>query len=128
MSIKRVQDRTYTDLTGYPLAFSSRLNAYNILKITERNQYFLNVFKYFEIPKSIKENDSFYTKHTCRDTEWWDNISYEYYDTSYYWYVLCELNDVVNPFESLYEGKIVKVLKPSYFYYIFRDFDKIKKL
>jgi len=127
MSVKR-SERTYRDITGYELPFSSRLNAYNILKITETNQYLLNIFKYFEIPKAVKENDAFYHKHICLDTEWWDNISYEYYNTSYYWYVLCELNDVVNPFESLYEGKMIKVLKTSYFYYIFRDFKKIRDL
>ena len=76
----------------------------------------------------MKENDAFYTKHVCLGTEWWDNISHEYYNTPNYWYILCELNDVVNPFESLYEGKLVKVLKSSYFYYIFRDFKGIRDL
>ena len=120
--------KTYTDITGINNPFSSRLNAYNILKITDTNQYFLNIFKHFEISKEIKNDDSYFTKYVCIDTDWWDNISYEHYQTSYYWYVLAELNDVINPFESLYEGKMVKVLKPSYFYYIFRDFKSIREL
>jgi hypothetical protein len=128
MSIQRVENKRYDEITGYQLVFSSRLNAYNILRITETNQYFLNIFKYFEIPKEIKEDDTYFHKHICLDTEWWDNISYEHYSTSYYWYVLVELNDIVNPFETLYEGQMIKVLKTQYFYYIFRDFKKIRDL
>lgn len=127
MSIRKTK-RTYRNLTSYELPISSRLNAYNILKITETNQYFLNIFKHFEISQNIKNDDNFFTKHICIDTDWLDNISYEHYQTSYYWFVLAELNDVISPFESLYEGKIIKVLKPSYFYYIFRDFKKIRDL
>jgi len=127
MAIKR-SNKTYTKVTGINNPFSSRINAYNILKITETNQYFLNIFKHFELSNQVKNDDSYFTKYVCLDTEWWDNISYKHYQTSYYWYILAELNDVVNPFESLYEGKIVKVLKPSYFYYIFRDFKGIREL
>ena len=127
MSIKKT-DKTFTDVTNIILPSNSRLNVYNNLNITETNQYFLNVFKYYEIPRSIKDNDAYFTKHTCGDSEWWDNISYEYYTTSYFWYILCELNDVVNPYESLYEGKMVKVLDTSYLYYIFRDFKGIREL
>ena len=121
-------DRTFTEITNINNVYSSRLKMYNILLNTKTNQYFLNIFKHFEIPRYIKDDDTFYTKHVCLDTEWWDNISYINYNTSYYWYVLVELNDVVNPFESLYEGRIIKVLKPSYFYYIFREFKSIKEL
>ena len=127
MAIRRSQ-KTYTDVTGINNPFSSRINAYNILEITQTNQYFLNIFKHFELSNQVKNDDNYFTKYVCLDTEWWDNISYEHYQTSYYWYILAELNDVVNPFESLYEGKIVKVLKPSYFYYIFRDFKSIREL
>ena len=127
MSIKRT-NKTYRDITNINLQSNSRLNAYNPLNVTETNQFFLNVFKYFEIPRYIKDNDAYFTKHVCGDSEWWDNISYEYYKTSYFWYVLCEFNDVVNPYESLYEGKMVKVIDTSYLYYIFRDFKDIRDL
>ncbi len=127
MSIRK-SNKIYTEITNINLISSSRLNTYNNLKITETNQYFLNIFKTFELPRSVKDDDTFFNKHICLDTEWWDNISYEYYNTSYYWYILCELNDVVNPFESLYEGKMIKVLKSSYFYYIFRDYKGIRDL
>ena len=121
-------NKTYRDITNFILNSTSRLNAYNVLNITETDQYFLNIFKYFEIPRYVKDNDTFFTKYVCMDTDWWDNISYLHYDTSYYWYILCELNDVTNPYESLYEGKMIKVLKSSYFYYIFRDYKSIREL
>jgi len=121
-------NRSYRDISNIINNSTSRLNAYNVLTITETDQYFLNIFKYFEIPRYIKDNDTYFIKYTCLDTEWWDNISYIHYDTSYYWYILCELNDVVNPYESLYEGKQIKILKVSYFYYIFRDFKSIREL
>ena len=62
MSIKR-SDKTYTDITNINLISSSRLNTYNNLKVTETNQYFLNIFKSFELPRSVKDDDSFFDKH-----------------------------------------------------------------
>lgn len=127
MSIKTV-DKRYQDLTKQRLSTSSRLNTYNIFRITETNQYFLNVFRSFEIVEEIKTDNRYFTVVTALEDEWWDNISSTHYGTPYYWYLLCELNDVVNPYEELVPGQSIKVLKQSYLYDIFKNMSKILNL
>jgi len=127
MSIKS-PDRKFISITGQRLGTSSRLNIYNIFRITETNQYFLNIFRSVEIIDSIKNDNRYFDVVKALEDDWWDNISYQHYGTSYYWYLLCELNDVINPYEELVPGQIVKVLKKDYLYEVFKDMKDISKL
>ena len=127
MSVK-VTDKSYFDITGQRLNNISRLNIYNRLRITETNQFFLNHFRYFEIPSSIKNDSRYFSVYEALDNDWWDNISYQHYGTSGYWFMLCELNDIVNPYEQLIGGQSIKVLRQSYLYNLFKDMKKISTL
>lgn len=127
MSIKTT-DKKYIDITRQRLSTSSRLNTYNIFRITETNQYFLNMFRSFEIVGDVKTDNRYFTVVTALEDEWWDNISYQHYGTSYYWYLLCELNDIINPYEELVAGQTVKVLKQSYLYEVFKNMNNISQL
>jgi len=127
MSIKTT-DKKYIDITRQRLSTSSRLNVYNIFRITETNQHFLNHFRAFELAKELKGNDRYFDSVVALEDEWWDNISYNYYGSQYYWYLICVINDVINPFEELVAGQKVKVLKKSYLYEVFRDLGDISKL
>jgi len=127
MSIKKAE-KTYVEITKQRLGTSSRLNIYNIFRITETNQHFLNHFRSFEILDTIKNDSRYFNTVKALDDEWWDNISFQQYGTSYYWYLLCELNDIVNPHEELQAGQDVKVLKQEYLYEVFRDMKEISKL
>ncbi|MCK5015888.1 MAG: hypothetical protein KAS32_02355 [Candidatus Peribacteraceae bacterium] len=127
MSIKTT-DKSFIDITNQRLSTSSRLNTYNIFRITETNQYFLNIFRNFEIVDDVKNDNKYFTIYVALEDEWWDNVSFTHYGTSYYWYLLCELNDIVNPYEQLAEGQQIKVLKQTYLYELFKNMTTISKL
>ena len=121
-------DKEFKDITSQKLKTSSRLNTYNNLTITETNQHFLNHFRSFELSPDIKNDNNYFIIHVALENEWWDNISAQYYDTPYYWFILCELNNIINPYEELVAGQTVKVLKVSYMYDIFKELRGISKL
>jgi hypothetical protein len=127
MSIKPTEKR-FVDISKQRLSTSSRLNTYNIFRITETNQYFLNHFRSFNVVNDIKNNDLYFDSHFALEDEWWDNISEQYYGTPYYWYFICILNDVVNPYEELISGMKIKVLKKSYLYEVFKNLKEISEL
>lgn len=127
MSIKQ-SDKTYIEISKQRLSSVSRLNIYNIFRITETNQTFLNHFRSFEILDDIKNDNRYFDVIEAGDTEWWDNISHEQYGSAYYWFILCEMNDIVNPYEEIEKGQKIKVLKIDYLYEIFRDMKEISKL
>ena len=127
MSIKK-SSKTYIQTTGKILGNSSRLNIYNIFRITETGQSFLNHFRSFEIVSGVKNDNAYFDPYTVLEDDWWDNISYQSYGTSSYWYLLCLTNDVVNPYEELITGTKVKVLKGSYLYQVFKGMKEISKL
>lgn len=76
----------------------------------------------------IKEDSAFFNIHVALEDEWWDNISFEYYGTSQFWYIICQINDIVNPYEELVPGQQVKVLKQSYLYEVFKNMAEISEL
>lgn len=127
MSIKKATKK-YRDITKQRLSTASRLNIYNIFRITETNQNFLNHFRYFEIVDSIKNNNAYWDIYVTEENDWWDNISFKFYETSYYWYLLCELNDIINPYEEIQAGQQVKVLRQAFMYEIFKDMSDIAEL
>lgn len=127
MSIKST-DKTYYDITGQRLKNYSRLNIYNTFRITETNQFFLNHFRYYEIISDVKNDNRYFDLYDALEEDWWDNISYQHYGTPQYWYLLCELNDVVNPYEQLTPGLKIKVLKKTYFYDLFKSMKEVSRL
>jgi hypothetical protein len=127
MSIKTTEKR-YVDITRQRLSTSSRLNTYNIFRITETNQYFLNHFRFFDVVKDVKSNDMFFDSYNALENEWWDNISEKFYGTPYYWYLICSLNDIINPYEELVVGQKIKILKQTYLYPVFKNIKDISKL
>ena len=127
MSIKTT-DKKYLDITRQRLNTSSRLNIYNIFRITETNQYFLNHFRFFDVVKEVKTNDTYFDSYWALESDWWDNICNKFYGTSYYWYLICNLNDVINPYEELVEGQKIKVLKKEYLYEVFKNMKEIARL
>ena len=122
------ETRSYNELTNQYLLTSSRLNLYNILSDNISNIYFNNIFKNITISNAVKENNDYFLIHIATNDDWWDNISDEYYETPNLWYLLCTMNDVINPYEELTTGQQVKVLKQEYIYNIFKDIKRISEL
>lgn len=127
MAIVKIKE-SFRDLTRQRLPTSSRLNIYNILQDTSTNQYFVNPFRHFVITEELRTDNKYYTIHYALEEEWWDNISYQHYKTPQYWYILCEYNKVINPYESLIPGQTIKILKEHFMYRIFIEMRNIAKL
>lgn len=127
MAIKKI-DKTFREITGQILTISSRLKMFNILQDTEYNTYFMNIFRDYKIADYAKGNNVYFDLYTCEDEDWWDNISFKHYNTERLWWLVCEMNDIVNPFEEIDEGLQVKVLKEDYLYNVFKAISTIAQL
>ncbi len=127
MAIKAI-DKKYRTLTGQILPITSRIRLYNILQDTETNTYFMNIFRNYKISDYAKKANVYFELYTCEEDDWWDNISWKYYNTERLWWLVCEMNDVVNPFEEIEFGLQVKVLKEEYLYNTFKSITQIASL
>lgn len=127
MAVKK-SSRRFRNISGNILSVGSRLNLFNILYETRNNVYFLNIFRNFDINDRIKENNVYFDIYYAEEEDWWDNISYKYYDTEKLWWLVCEMNNIVNPFEELEAGQQIKILKEGYLYNVFKNLTEISRL
>lgn len=125
MSITKITDK-YVDIKNIKLNNSSILRAFNVLK-DEDDTYFLNIFKNIVIDTDILDNPSNTVSVTIVDP-WWENLSYSYYEDTQNWWVICNTNDVLNPFEEISEGSVIKMLSKNYIPYIQKDMEVINNL
>jgi len=123
----RTEDKTFKELTNIRLPATSRLRMFSILR-DWNNERFLNIFRTFLIRNEIKDSDEFYYTYNIEADDWWDNISYKFYNTPDLWWAICYVNDVVNPYEELEEGKAIKILRDTYLHYLLTDISKIAEL
>lgn len=126
MAVSKVEE-TFFEATGIRLNNSSLLQLFNILQNSDDERY-LNIWKTYKITDDASDNAVFYDLYEVEPDDWWDNISNEIYGTPYLWWIICIMNDVTNPFEELEEGDLLKVLKPSYLYQLFRELKGIAEL
>ena len=127
MAFKEI-NRKFVKITGTRLSINSRLNLFNILQESSDNVYLLNIFRAFTISDEYKENNIYFELYEAEENDWWDNISYKYYESSHLWWLVCEMNDIYNPFEQLEEGQLIKVLREDYLYNVFKNLQDIAKL
>jgi len=120
-----INDSDELFVTG--LSNNSRLHMFNIIKDDDTGYYF-NIFKNYTMPDSLKNNTRLYNVYVVDNDDWWDNISAHWYDTSELWWLVCFTNDVVNPFEDIYPGKILKIFNKNYFNIIMNELKEIYKL
>lgn len=120
-------DKSFKEITNIRLSTNSYLNMFDLLKNTD-NEYFLNIFKSYLISNNILDNSDFFTVYTAEHTDWWENISDKHYGTPLLWWLVALTNNVTNPFEDMYEGRQIKILKQSYIYLIFKDLKKIYEI
>ncbi len=119
--------KNFRELTNQKLPTPSRLNLYDIQQDVNMT-YFVNIFKSYNTSNLVTGNNDFFTIHLAEEDDWWDNISYKYYDTPTLWYIICAMNDIINPFEEIEPGQSIKILKQMYLYNIFKDIQTISEL
>ena len=111
----------FNEYTKQNLSNSSQLKLFTILDDVSNNTYYLNIFRSYIINMSSLNNNSFYELYEVDNNDWLDNISYKFYNTSQLWWVIAIVNNITNPFEELYPGKVLRILKNSYIYNILKE-------
>ena len=56
-----------------------------------------------------------------------DLISYEAYDTTELWWLILIANNIIDPFEELYEGRIIDIPSLSEYYKFYNKYAKRKR-
>lgn len=111
----------YNEYTAIQLSNSSQLKMFTILDDVLNNTYYLNVFRGYVMNASQLNNSSFYDLYEVDNNEWMDDISFITYGTPSLWWVVAIVNNIVNPFEEIYPGKVLRLLKNSYIYNILKE-------
>ena len=116
---------TIREEIGKRIKNTSPLKLYNILRDLTDDIKYINIFKSYVINETNFDDERFYSEHQVDSSDWWDSISYEYYETDNLWWMIAMTNYVVNPFEGLEEGTSLKILKPDYVYKLLKEVEKV---
>ena len=125
MAVTNYTDESFFELTNIEKSPFSFLRLFNILLDEDRTTTFLNIFRSYIFNDDIFNNISFFETYTVSHGEYWDNVSYNLYETPYLWWVIALLNNIENPFEQLEAGDQLIVLIEDYIYQLTSDLEKI---
>jgi hypothetical protein len=125
MAVTKFTDESYFELTGVEKSTFSFLRLFNTLLDEDRETKFLNIFRSYILNEDIFSDISFFETYEVSNGEYWDNVSYNLYETPYLWWVIALLNNISNPFEELEAGDQLTVLIDDYVYQLTSDLEKI---
>lgn len=125
MAVTTYTEKSFYELTGNDKATFSQLRLFNILLDNDRITTFLNIFRSYIVNDDVFTSVNFFNTYEVSNGEYWDNISWNIYETPYLWWVIALINNVVNPFEELEDGQIINVLREDYVYDLTRDLEKV---
>lgn len=113
-------------LTNHRISNVSFIRLFNIME-DEDNVKFMNFFRSYTINKDILDDTLYFFTYDVESNDWWDIISFKKYGTPHLWWLVCMMNDVINPFEELEAGDQIKILKESYLYSLLREMKNISE-
>ena len=125
MAVTTYTEKSFFELTGVEKSSFSFLRLFNILLDNDRETKFINIFRSYVANEDIFSDISFFETYEVSNGEYWDNVSYNLYETPYLWWVIVLINNITNPFEELEDGDILNVLKDDYIYQLTRDLAKV---
>lgn len=125
MSVTTYTEKNFFELTGTEKSSFSFLRLFNTLLDNDRETKFLNIFRSYIINDISLRDISFFETYEVSNGEYWDNVSYNLYETPYLWWIIALLNNISNPFEELEDGDQLKVLRIEYIYQLTSDLEKI---
>lgn len=125
MSVTTYTEKSFFELTGVEKNTYSFLRLFNTLLDEDRETKFLNIFRSYISNENIFSDIAFFDTYEVSNGEYWDNVSYNLYDTPYLWWVIALLNNTSNPFEELEDGDLLNVLREEYIYQLTVDLEKI---
>ncbi len=125
MAVTTYTDKTFFELTGVEKNAFSFIRLFNILLDDDRITTFQNIFRSYIANEDIYNQIAFFETYEVANGEYWDNVSYNLYQTPFLWWVIALINNITNPFEELEEGDILNVLKEDYVYTLTSDLENI---
>jgi hypothetical protein len=99
----------------------STLNYANIFNVFDEPKLGVN-FKTYSINRSLNfygtneasaDNSSLFTPYLVVYSDTWATISFQFYQTIELWWLVCKINNIVNPTIDPVIGKTIKVLDSS---------------
>lgn len=127
MALIKLKNSSFSNETGRSLSNKSYIQMFNILKDISNNNKMLNIWKSYKILHS-EEMLCYFELYVVKDNDWFDNISYEKYETPDYWWIVAMFNNVENPFETLEPGQKLYILKKEYIQTVINDMKAIREL
>lgn len=124
MTIQK-ETKSFYEIKSQRLNSRSRLRLFNILLDHDGVTRFFNIFRAYTYNEKVLFDASYYDTYEVQGNDWWDNISYKFYKDVHLWWMVAEMNGVINPFEELEEGQNLKILKPEYLYVMMRDIERV---
>ncbi len=125
MAVTTYNEQSFFELTGVERNTFSFIRLFNILLDEDRETKFMNIFRSYIANEDIFSDIAFFETYQVSNGEYWDNVSYNLYETPYLWWVIALLNNTVNPFEELEDGDLLNVLRDEYVYTLTSDLEKI---
>ncbi len=125
MAVSTYTEKTFFELTGVEKNTFSFLRLFNVLLDEDQETKFLNIFRSYLANDDVFSEIAFFETYEASNGEYWDNVSYNLYETPYLWWVIALLNNIVNPFEELEDGDQLSVLRADYVYTLTSDLEKI---
>lgn len=120
--LKKIES-TFYEITGRRLDNTSQLKLFNLLQDINGDILF-NVFNAYQLSSEVIDS-SFFEVYEIENDDWWDNISFRFYGTSYLWWVIALTNNIHNPFEEIEAGKLIYILRPQYLFQLLKEIKNI---
>lgn len=89
------------DLSEYLTKLSSDEYKYEFSNIQPATCTVKNLFEQFRIIDQYKKSAAAFLRYSIKDGERLDNISYRFYETVDFWWLIALFNDIRNPFYDL---------------------------
>ena len=119
--LKIIKNNNFVDIE-----VDSLLSKYQVLEILNNNEKYYNIWRNWKLSVENKLDYMYFDIYIVKEKAFWENISYEVYNTINYWWILAIFNDVFNPFESLEIGTKLLILKSEYIPTLLKQIQDIK--
>lgn len=95
------------DVAVKKLSSQNLENLFNVYK-KDDGQYYYNLNKTVNFPEDIDPN--IYTQYVTKPKDTWPLIAYTFYKDVRLWWLVCSLNQVINPVKQPTPGTVLKIL------------------
>ena len=102
------------DITDYDVAKLTAQNIENLFNIYQDSDgnYFYNILRTVDFPEDL--DPSIYGTYVTQPGDTWPLIAWKFYKDVKLWWLICALNNVINPVAQPVSGTSLKILENSF--------------